>query len=528
MTQITSFKSNPYQMFKTPQLNAQTSFSADNNTSSAKIQQQPAVEVSSNAAAVPKEVVPPVVVQKNNKKKIAFGALGAVALATAGVVVAVKTGKLDLEKIKNKIPILGTLRKIQAESEASTRLAQETMENAQKMVQEAKDYYAKAQNVLEEARSASKNTVQEAINAAKSTAEDVAKGTARVEIHKVADNLKQTAQDTAKQTIQANAQEVAERVSKSTVRRASRRTDGNFVAGMFGLGLIAKGVSNLVGKKDSDKELIKLAYEKEAYMMDKELPATYEESKHYNSNFNQNILPVIQKTAVYADRLNEMYDSALRFYPNLKKEDYTIFREDGKTKQYETKLGKADNIECIWYDKNGVVSAKIIYNNGKPVQIEKFKNGVLEQKARFSKKKDSDENYMSHFFKYDIRNGVNSGTIVYNQDGKAITYLARNNNGQLRKIFNINPDDNTLKTVCLPDDKGKKCLKRYKYDENGDLKEAWLGASNDMPKRCYFFSSDKAKSVSLFAGDGKTFVDIPFEATNDCLSKNRLPEAASY
>lgn len=435
MTQISPLAQNPYSMFKVP-----------NSMDTKKAVQTPQQPV--NAIDNTKEVAPqaPAAPKKSSKKAL-IAAVVAAAAIIGGVVYGVKSGKLDIESIKTKIPYFG------------------------------KKYKEKL------AKEAAKKAVEEA---AKEAAEEAAK-------------------------------EAAEEAAKEAAKNM-KKTDANFFTTVFVLGLIAKGFAKHMASKEPDLETdaAKIAFENEQYMKDVELPLVYEESASYKDNYSQSIIPAIEKLSIPIDYMKTRYDAAKEIYPSLEKKNSVLVWPDSNVRisqvAYNELVGK---LTYYSFDINGKISEKFIYSDGHPIQIEKYKDEKLVAKAVFMKKDSLSEPYMSHLFKYDPNTGNISGTLVLNPNGDTISYLARNRDGKLNKVFNIDPETKNIKAVCLSDEEGKKCTRKYFYDETGNVEEAYFAKTENMPKRVYEFENGIANAVRFYGDNSNNVsVRVPFEKQN--------------
>ena len=421
MTQISPLTGSAYNMFKMP---------PEQRTNKAMREPKQLLNEDGN-----KEVMQTTPVKKSSKKALVGGLVAAAAII-AGVAYGVKSGKINAESIKTKIPFFGKKYK-------EKLAAKEAEEAARKMAEET----------------------------AKKAAEEAAK------------NMK--------------------------------KTDANFFTTVFGLGLIAKGFAKHMASKGAGDEtdMVKLAYEKEQYMKEVELPLVLDESASYKENYSQKILSAIEKLQIPTQYMKAKYDSALALYPTLVKENSVETWPNTDVRKSQIVNNElTGTLTHYTFDKKGLVSEKVVYVNDYPIQIESYRDDKLVAEARFAKKEGVKDPYMSHLFKHNPLTGKISGTLVYNENGEVTSYLARDTEGRLNKIFNIDPETKNIKSVCLSDDEGKKCTRKYFYDESGNIKEAYFAKTKDMPKHVYEFESGVATAVRFYNNDSSDVsVRVPFE-----------------
>ena len=428
MTQISPLAQNPYAMFKMPS-------AADTN----KTAQTPTQPVNSIDNTKQEAVPQATVASKGGSKKALAAVIVAAAAVIGGLAYGVKSGKLDIESIKTKIPYFGEKYKEKLAQEAAKKAAEE---------------------------------------AAKKAAEEAAKEAAK--------NM--------------------------------RKTDANFFTTVFSLGLIAKGFAKHMASKEPDLETdaAKIAFENEQYMKDIELPILYEEAASYKDNYSQSITAAIEKLQVPKNYMMSRYQAAMELYQTIAKENSVeVWPQTNLRKSQVVYNELVGTLTHYTFDKSGKLSEKIVYTDGHPIQIEAYKDEKLVAKARFMKKDSLSEPYMSHLFKYDPNTGNISGTLVFNQNGDTISYLARNRDGKLNKVFNIDPETKNIKAVCLSDKEGKKCTRKYFYDEEGNIEEAYFAKTKDMPKRVYEFEDGIASAVRFYSDNSNNVsVRVPFEKQN--------------
>ena len=232
MTQIPQTGSNPYSMFKMPEIKTNMQALTDPMPQAqapsklSALPEAPAVQksaVSLNAQetdTVTLNNVSPDSNAKENKntgKKVFAAVVIAAAAAAAGIAIGIKKGKIDPDVLKSKIPVFG------------------------------KKYKAKIEK-------------RKAEEAARKAAEEAAKKAAEAE------------------------------------RKSKLRTEANFAAATFGIGFIAKCFTEHM-ENEENKKLAELAYDKEEYMRDVEIPLILEESSQYADNYTQKIAPAIEKLA---------------------------------------------------------------------------------------------------------------------------------------------------------------------------------------------------------------------------------------
>lgn len=450
MTQIPQTGSNPYSMFKMPEIKTNMQALTDPMPQAqapsklSALPEAPAVQksaVSLNAQetdTVTLNNVSPDSNAKENKntgKKVFAAVVIAAAAAAAGIAIGIKKGKIDPDVLKSKIPVFG------------------------------KKYKAKIEK-------------RKAEEAARKVAEEAAKKAAEAE------------------------------------RKSKLRTEANFAAATFGIGFIAKCFTEHMENEDN-KKLAELAYDKEEYMRDVEIPLILEESSQYAENYTQKIAPAIEKLAPYADNMRDKnYSAALNLYQRIEPEMQVEFWGDTNVKKFDISTNaKTGALTYSAYDQKGEKLQEVVYYKDKPIEIKTYKNNELTAKARFMDKKSGEGTYMSHFFKYNPETGNISGTLVYDEENRVKTYLARDREGKLNKLFMIDPKTSKLCAVCLSDD-GKKCTKKYFYDEDASLKEALLAPDKEMPKRNYEFSAGEALGVDLYAKGSKEPLIVPFNKIN--------------
>lgn len=421
MTQISPLTGSAYNMFKMP---------PEQRTNKAMREPKQLLNEDGN-----KEVMQTTPVKKSSKKALVGGLVAAAAII-AGVAYGVKSGKINAESIKTKIPFFGKKYK-------EKLAAKEAEEAARKIAEEA----------------------------AKKAAEEAARNT--------------------------------------------KKTDANFFTTVFGLGLIAKGFAKHMASKGAGDEtdMVKLAYEKEQYMKEVELPLVLDESASYKENYSQKILSAIEKLQIPTQYMKAKYDSALALYPTLVKENSVETWPNTDVRKSQIVNNElTGTLTHYTFDKKGLVREKVVYVNDYPIQIESYRDDKLVAKARFAKKEGVKDPYMSHLFKHNPLTGKISGTLVYNENGEVTSYLARDTEGRLNKIFNIDPETKNIKSVCLSDDEGKKCTRKYFYDESGNIKEAYFAKTKDMPKHVYEFESGVATAVRFYNNDSSDVsVRVPFE-----------------
>lgn len=449
MTQISPLTQNPYSTFKMP--------SGMDTNKAVQTPQQPVNAIDNTKQEIaPQTPVSP----KKSSGKVILGAVVAAAAIIGGVVYGVKSGKLNVESIKTKIPFYGKKYKERLAEEAARKAAEKA---APKAVQEV---------------------------------------------------VQETNQKAAQKAGEEVTAETVQKVVEDAVKR-NKRADANFFATVFGLGLIAKGFAKHMASKGAGDEtdMVKLAYEKEQYMKEVELPLVLDESASYKENYSQKILSAIEKLQIPTQYMKAKYDSALALYPTLVKENSVETWPNTDVRKSQIVNNElTGTLTHYTFDKKGLVREKVVYVNDYPIQIESYRDDKLVAEARFAKKEGVKDPYMSHLFKHNPLTGKISGTLVYNENGEVTSYLARDTEGRLNKIFNIDPETKNIKSVCLSDDEGKKCTRKYFYDESGNIKEAYFAKTKDMPKHVYEFESGVATAVRFYNNDSSDVsVRVPFE-----------------
>ena len=109
---------------------------------------------------------------------------------------------------------------------------------------------------------------------------------------------------------------------------------------------------------------------------------------------------------------------------------------------------------------------------------------------------------MSHLVKYNSSTGKVAGTLTFDENNQVKSYLARDREGKLSKVFFIEPNSQELESVVVPNPAGTKCARRYYYDQQGSVSSVDVRPSADLPERKYYFREDELAGLELMDKKG--------------------------
>lgn len=513
MNQISPIGSNPFHMF---------------NVSPAIAQSQANVQMTDNTANVqppmPQSAAPtPAVsnVQNNSvsqnaqnqttqqsdvnssAKKIStktVAAAGAALAAVAGIVYAVKKHKVK------EIPV--QLTKMGNEAQEAATNAQSTMAKVQDGIIDA------AQDVADDAAITAQKTFSAASQATPQAAQTI------VQENPAVKDAAKEAQEAAKKLSDATLEETKESFKDKILKNG----EINFALAAFGIGLIARSFREL--KNSDDVEAMKLKKEvlnKEPYLKEVEIPYVLEEASEAYLNYNTSILGAIEHSYNSVEKLYDIYNEGVELYNSLDKDTHSEFWEGTNTIKYDIERKSNGTVSLVKYDAQGNIDSKILYNAyGRPLQVSKYSNNKLVAKGRFVFSQQTQEPYMSNLFIFPKGSTKSSHMLIYDENQKPLYYLARTNEGDRKKAFQIDAETSNVEAALLPDENGKKWLKKYYYTNDGEIDKIIVMPSYDLPMRRYNFEDGKLQSLDLFDDEGSAPVlHVPFE---DIPEINQDPE----
>ena len=314
--------------------------------------------------------------------------------------------------------------------------------------------------------------------------------------------------------VEEGVQSVADVTAKSPKPKDNKFKDVGFVVIAFSAGLITKLFRNL-SKSDSvqAEKLKNKVIENEAYIKDVELPFITQEANEYYSNYKEDVLCAIDTMCLRADDMKNEYNKAIAIYSKLDSGDYCEYWDDANTKKIQATRNENGVTKLELYSKDGNNKRVINYSSiGKPLSIERYKDGKLLLKCRYKTSAETNKPYLSQMLIY-TKGSNKASLIAFDENGNPEFYLARNNDGKLIKAFDIDSDTLDVKTIMLPGDNGEDWLKKYNFESDGNLKSALIMPSNDMPLRRYNFDDGCAQSMDLYNDiEKKPILHVPFES----------------
>ena len=319
---------------------------------------------------------------------------------------------------------------------------------------------------------------------------------------------------TTSNIVEEGVQSVADVTAKSPKPKDNKFKDVGFVVIAFSAGLITKLFRNL-SKSDSvqAEKLKNKVIENEAYIKDVELPFITQEANEYYSNYKEDVLCAIDTMCLRADDMKNEYNKAIAIYSKLDSGDYCEYWDDANTKKIQATRNENGVTKLELYSKDGNNKRVINYSSiGKPLSIERYKDGKLLLKCRYKTSAETNKPYLSQMLIY-TKGSNKASLIAFDENGNPEFYLARNNDGKLIKAFDIDSDTLDVKTIMLPGDNGEDWLKKYNFESDGNLKSALIMPSNDMPLRRYNFDDGCAQSMDLYNDiEKKPILHVPFES----------------
>lgn len=487
MAQINPIGNNPFYMF-----NTKSAVNSQPQTMSAalpqpQVQQQVITPVQNNVVqSNDSNAQTPVVQDANKKKKMPTGlAIGVALAAGAGIIYAVKTGKFSSFRGK-----------------------------AQDAGEKVKD------NIINAVSDAVENGKEALSNVGDEIKEETTKKINRhIAKHDAVPRLKQ-------KPVEEIVEQVTEKIPEQKViskpienavepnKKSSDKTkDIAFVALAFGVGLIAKAFRSIKNSDSSQAaELKKQLLEQESYIKEVEIPLINQESQEYLENYKQNILDAIDMAELPIKKMRAKYNSALKKYKMLNEGSYSVNWDGTDTIKASVKRSDNGSVKLEEFDKNGDKIGVVYYNAiGRPTSIETYKDGQIRQKARYKLAKGTNKPYLAQYLVY-AGNSKKASMIAFDENNNPQYYLARNKEGKLIKAFDINSDTLDVQTICLPDESGKKWLKKFSYKEDGSVDDVTIMPSNDLPRRRYNYESGQPTSMDLFDKNGESpILHVPFE-----------------
>lgn len=323
--------------------------------------------------------------------------------------------------------------------------------------------------------------------------------------------------DNIAQTAGAVATEAAEQAGKTTAKGTG---DGNFVVAAFGVGLIAKAFREAKNNEDDKTiELKALVLEKEKYIKEEELPSIQKEAEEQAEFYSNSTLPAIVSLQKPTQGMRDKMRALEAIYQDLDldnmTEDFTVLWDGSNVVKFDVRKNSAGAVLLTKNDEKGNKLLTGVFSDSKPIQLDAFEPATgdkIVSRAKFLNDKATGCNYMSHFFKFNTRIGKPAGILTFDALDNAKSMLCTDKYGSLKKVVFMDSQTWDLHGVCLPDEDGKRCAKKFKYEHADELKSVELPPSSDMPKRVYRFNDDVPQSLDMFDEKGKeVLLNVPFE-----------------
>ena len=504
MNQISPIGSNPFRMFNIPSASTQSQTGVQNIPVKTVANVQPPMpqnapitppvsNVQNNTVSEPVQNQPPQQadadkpVKKIGTKTIA--AAGVALAAVAGIVYAVKKHKVK------EIPV-------QLNAEAQEAVA--TLQGAAAKTQE------KITGAVQDAPGA----LQRKIDASSQAAASAVQATRAILQDDAAKSTSAAAKEAAKKLSGGNLDEAKESLKDKILKNG----EINFALAAFGIGLIARAFREL--KNNDDIEAMKLKKEildKEPYLKEVEIPYILQEANEAYQNYNTSILGAIEKSYDSVKKLYDIYNEGIELYGSVDKDTHSEFWDDTNIRKYDIERKSNGAVSIVKYDNEGNIDSKILYNAyGRPLNVLKYSKNKLVAKGRFAFSQQTQEPYMSNLFIFPKGSTKSSHMLKYDENQKPLYYLACTNEGDRKKAFQIDAETSNIEAAMLPDENGKKWLKKYYYTNDGEIDKVIVMPSYDLPMRRYNFEDGKLQSLDLFDDKGDTPVlHVPFEDAAD-------------
>ena len=298
--------------------------------------------------------------------------------------------------------------------------------------------------------------------------------------------------------------EAAEQAAQTGKKEASSLPqDAGFALGAFGLGLVAKGLREARESEDAQIEELKdLLKQKADFIENDEIPLIEQEGSQYYDNYSQGIIPAIEKMKPSVEFVENTAKQVCTLYENI------VSGAPGEsiTRNYtlETNPDTGADVLTVLTQGNIPSAVAVFDKDGALVQLEIYNSSKHETpavKSRFLRDTIG-KTYMSHLVKYNPSTGKVAGTLTFDENNQVKSYLARDREGKLSKVFFIEPNSQELESVVVPNPAGTKCARRYYYDQQGSVSSVDVRPSADLPERKYYFREDELAGLELMDKKG--------------------------
>lgn len=276
----------------------------------------------------------------------------------------------------------------------------------------------------------------------------------------------------------------------------------NLAIAAFGGGAVLNMVRDLKKKddaKDEEIDLKKTILASEKTLREKEIPKTLALAEVYKEDYEENI----------KNRIDRLDEPSKQLLLRAEKSVECLKNKSCLMKSVETKDG---TLLTSFINQFEEATHTIETKDGKLLSIELYRpNGTLSQKGIFRNRPDDySKTYMSHFIGYNNEGNKVAGTAVFDTEGRVKSYLSRKRNGDLNKVYILNPENGELSRICTTDDEGKKTDVKLEF-KDGELVRANLPKTAKLPKRSYVFENGAATTIEAY---GKNSDSTPVFTTS--------------